>query len=125
MRRVHAKNTFPELSVRKTLRELGYPGYRLHRRDLPGTPDIAFVGRRKIIFVHGCFWHGHDCKGGRRKPKTNQEYWQRKIQRNRLRDAASQKALMKSGWSVLIVWECYLRQPAELAERLRLFMEQT
>ena len=82
MRRIQGKNTGPEMVVRGLLRTLGYPGYRLHRKDLPGKPDIAYIGRRKVIVINGCFWHGHDCKKGSRRPKSNQDYWLKKIDRN-------------------------------------------
>ena len=79
MRRIQGKNTGPEMVVRGLLRTLGYPGYRLHRKDLPGKPDIAYIGRRKVIVINGCFWHGHDCKKGSRRPKSNQDYWLKKM----------------------------------------------
>lgn len=97
MRRIHGKNTKPEMAVRGLLRTLGHPGYRLHRGDLPGRPDIAYVGRRKAIVINGCFWHGHDCKKGRRKPKTNQDYWIPKIKRNQDRDLINQAVLLELG----------------------------
>src|ERR1700689_5110648 len=99
MRAVKSKDTKPELEVRSLIHHLGYR-FRLHRRDLPGTPDLVFPGRRKVIFVHGCFWHGHDCPRGSRVPKANQNYWMRKVARNRERDLASQRALTASGWRV-------------------------
>lgn len=122
MRRIRGKNTRPEVSVRKTLRELGFTGYRLHRKDLPGKPDIAFIGKRKVIFVHGCFWHGHNCKKGRREPKSNREYWLPKIERTRQRDAMHILDLKHMGWNVLSVWECELAMPDELFKKLRAFM---
>lgn len=122
MRRIRSKHTMPELAVRRLVRALGYLGYRLHRKNLPGKPDIVFVGRKKAIFVHGCFWHGHDCKEGVRKPKSNAGYWFDKIERNRQRDRTHLIALQSMGWVVLTVWECELRCPAELSERLRLFL---
>jgi len=123
MRRIRSTDTGPELAVRHLLRELGYPGYRLHRRELPGTPDIAFLGRRKAILVHGCFWHGHTCAGGVRQPGSNQEYWLPKISRNRERDGANLEELEALGWSVLTVWECELKVPDVLSARIREFME--
>lgn len=92
------------------------PGYRLHRRDLPGSPDIAYVGRRLAIFVHGCFWHGHDCKRGARMPKTNAAYWQAKIDRNRRRDRNNQDALADLGYQSVTIWECETRE-ADTLER--------
>jgi DNA mismatch endonuclease, patch repair protein len=124
MRRIRSRDTSPELLVRDTLRRLGHTGYRLHRADLPGRPDVAFVGRKKAIFVNGCFWHGHDCAEGSRKPKSNQEYWLPKIERTRERDSASIAVLEASGWSVLVLWECALGDRAALESRLRAFMEQ-
>jgi DNA mismatch endonuclease (patch repair protein) len=122
MRRVKARDTTPELRVRALLRALGHTGYRLDRRDLPGRPDIAFIGRRRAIFVHGCFWHGHDCRRGARAPKTNAAYWRAKIARNVARDAAAQDALRRAGWAVLIVWECALRDEAALRVTLDTFL---
>ncbi|BEH31534.1 very short patch repair endonuclease [Burkholderia pseudomallei] len=122
MRRIRSKNTVPELTVRKLLRELGFTGYRLHRRELPGKPDIAFVGRKKAIMIHGCFWHGHECKEGMRRPKSNAEYWIPKIDRNRARDALHAEQLNQLGWRVLTLWECELRDYSALAERLVAFM---
>jgi len=107
MRAVRSENTKAELVVRRILHSLGYR-YRLHRKDLPGSPDIVFSSRRKVIFVHGCFWHGHDCKRGARKPKSNSDYWQNKVTRNRARDASSTDQLRRTGWKCLIVWECEL-----------------
>lgn len=124
MRRIHSKNTAPELATRQLLRELGFSGYRIHRKDLPGKPDVAFIGRKKAIFIHGCFWHGHDCKEGRRQPKSNQAYWLPKIDRNRQRDASHSAELARLGWNVLTVWECELRDPAALTGKLRAFMLQ-
>ena len=123
MRHIRSKDTYPELVVRQTLRQLGYPGYRLHRKDLPGTPDIVFIGRRKVILIHGCFWHGHDCKEGARRPQSNQGYWLPKIDRNKKRDIDNLTKLTEHGWSVLIVWECELRYPVTLSAKLAAFME--
>lgn len=122
MRRIRSQDTAPELAVRRALRELGCTGYRLHRKDVPGRPDVVFLGRKKAIFVHGCFWHGHDCAEGSRKPKSNQDYWLPKIDRNRERDAVNEARLAKGGWSFLVVWECELKDTDDLAERLRAFM---
>lgn len=122
MRAVRSKETGAELKVRRALREMGETGYRLHRADLPGTPDVAFIGRRKAIFVHGCFWHGHDCKRGSRTPKTNRDYWAAKITRNAQRDRESIAALDARGWGVLVIWECELREPEALNRRLSDFL---
>lgn len=122
MRRIRAKDTKPEVRVRRLLRSMGYSGYRLHRRDLPGTPDIAFIGRRKAIVIHGCFWHGHDCKKGNRRPKTNQYYWLPKIRRNQERDSFNFKALNELGWNVLVLWECEMKDNEQLSKRIEEFM---
>ena len=90
---------------------------------IPGKPGIAFIGRRKVIFVHGCFWHGHDCKRGARVPKTNRDYWVAKIARNRARDAAVQQALDQAGWRSLAEFECELKDTVALAQRLTLFLD--
>ncbi|MEQ8406419.1 MAG: very short patch repair endonuclease [Oceanicaulis sp.] len=121
MARVKGKDTKPELKVRRLAHALGYR-FRLHRKDLPGTPDLAFPGRRKVIFVHGCFWHGHACARGARKPKTRADYWAAKIARNRARDAAAQAALSELGWDALVLWECELKDVDALAGRLRRFL---
>lgn len=118
MRRIRSSDTAPEIAVRLLVRTLGFPGYRLHRKDLPGKPDIAYVGRKKAIFVHGCFWHGHDCKEGSRRPKSNTGYWLPKIENNARRDAAHVAELQSKDWSVLIVWECELRDPSKVTQRL-------
>lgn len=117
MRRVKGKDTTPELAVRKALTRLG-ARYRLHRKDLPGKPDIVLPGRKLVLFVHGCFWHGHDCARGARVPKQNRDYWVGKVARNRARDAASRDALMALGWRVETIWECDLKGEAGLAARL-------
>ncbi|WP_340108580.1 very short patch repair endonuclease [Pikeienuella sp. HZG-20] len=122
MRRVKARDTGPERAVRALLRDLGQPGYRLQRRDLPGRPDIAYIGRRRAIFVHGCFWHGHECKRGAREPKTNAAYWRAKIVRNRARDAAAESALAAQGWTTLVIWECEIKADAALRARLLDFL---
>ncbi len=121
MARVKGRDTGPERAVRALLRAQGLAGYRLDRRDLPGRPDIAFIGRKRAIFVHGCFWHGHDCKRGARAPKANAGYWAAKIACNRARDAAALAALSALGWRALVVWECGLRDP-DLAARLAAFV---
>ena len=119
MSRVRSKDTTPELQIRRLLYRLGYR-YRLHRRDLPGVPDVVFPGRKKVIFIHGCFWHQHRCKRGRRIPATRQDYWIPKLSRNVGRDRANRHKLRKMGWQVLIVWECQIRrwQEDRLVQRL-------
>ncbi len=118
MRQVKGRDTSPELAVRRLLWRLG-ARYRLHRKDLPGHPDIVMPGKRLAVFVHGCFWHGHDCARGARVPKQNRDYWEGKVARNRARDAASLDRLEALGWRVLTVWECELKDPAALEARLR------
>ena len=118
MRRVKGRDTGPELKVRRLLWSAGYR-YRLHRKDLPGRPDIVLAGRRAAVFVHGCFWHGHDCPRGARQPKANAEYWTAKIGRNVERDARVQAELAAGGWRPVVVWECELKDPTALAARLR------
>jgi len=118
MRKVKGRDTTPELKVRRTLWAMGLR-YRLHRRELPGAPDIVLSGRRLAIFVHGCFWHGHDCARGARVPKQNRDYWTGKIGRNRARDLANQAALEALGWTPLVLWECDLKDDAALQARLR------
>ena len=122
MARVKSRNTAPEMIVRRLLTAMGYR-YRLHRRDMPGTPDIAFVRRRAAVFVHGCFWHGHGRARWARAPKTNVAYWRDKIARNRARDAKTAAALTALGWRALTVWECELRDRVAVAARLRDFLE--
>jgi DNA mismatch endonuclease, patch repair protein len=117
MRRVKGKDTAPELLVRKALTRLG-ARYRLHRKDLPGKPDIVLPGRKLAVFVHGCFWHGHDCARGARVPKQNRDYWLAKVGRNRARDAKSRAALTDLGWRVETIWECELTDAAALEARL-------
>lgn len=110
MRRVKDKDTSPELAVRGILRAAGI-GYRLGGCGLAGRPDVTMKGRRIALFVHGCFWHGHDCARGARQPKTNADYWLAKIARNRARDARAVQTLAAEGWRVIVVWECDLRRP--------------
>ncbi|MBS0469748.1 MAG: DNA mismatch endonuclease Vsr [Proteobacteria bacterium] len=121
MKSVGSKNTGPELAVRRILHACGYR-FRLHRKDLPGTPDIVLSGRRKIIFVHGCFWHGHRCrKGG--LPKSRIDFWTAKISKNRKRDAKNRRALKLLGWDTAVVWQCQLKSEAKLERRLVRFVE--
>jgi DNA mismatch endonuclease (patch repair protein) len=122
MRRVKGKNTGPELAVRKALTRLGVR-YRLHRKDLPGKPDIVLPGRRLALFVHGCFWHGHDCARGARVPQQNRGYWVGKVDRNRERDTKSRDALAALGWRVETIWECELKNAPALEARLAGLLE--
>jgi len=121
MRRVKSGDTKPEMRVRRILHAMGYR-YRLHHRTLPGCPDIVLPRHRKIIMVHGCFWHRHDCPAGRKKPKTNEKYWTEKLTKNRLRDAGNLAKLETMGWHVLVIWECETRNHADLSNRLAEFM---
>ena len=118
MRRVKGRDTTPEMTVRRALTRLG-ARYRLHRKDLPGKPDIVMPGRRLAVFVHGCFWHGHDCARGARVPKQNRDYWVGKVERNRARDDRSREALSALGWRVETIWECELKDAEALWKRLR------
>ena len=117
MARVKGRDTKPELLLRRLLTGLG-ARYRLHRKDLPGSPDVAMPGRRLAIFVHGCFWHGHDCARGARVPKANREYWLAKVARNQARDARNVADLTAAGWRVETVWECEMKDQGALRERL-------
>jgi len=122
MSRVRGKDTTPELIVRSKTHKLGYR-FRLHRRDLPGVPDLVFVSRRKVIFVHGCFWHGHHCVRGDRQPKSHSDYWRKKIARNKERDRSNRRQLRDLGWDVLVIWECQLRDEGELVKKLKAFID--
>ena len=121
MRAVRAKDTAPELVVRRLVHRLGYR-YRLHRRALPGTPDLVFAMRRCVIFVHGCFWHGHEDCSRSSLPKTNVSFWKEKLGRNRERDSAHVRALEAAGWRVMIVWECETKDPLRLEAVLSEFL---
>ena len=116
MRRVKGRDTTPERIVRRALRAAGV-GYRLGGAGLPGRPDLVMQGRRTVVFVHGCFWHGHDCRRGARAPRANAAYGSAKIARNRARDEAADARLREAGWRVVTVWECGLRSP-DFADRL-------
>jgi len=125
MRRIKSKDTKPELIVRRLAHRLGFR-YRLHRKDLPGKPDLVFGPKRKAIFVHGCFWHGHDdpaCLDGR-APRSNQSYWLPKLTRNKERDFKSIAALEAAGWHVLVIWECETRDAGLLQNRLEDFLKE-
>ena len=123
MRKIRSKNTSPELLIRKIVYSLGYR-YRLHRKDLPGKPDLVFFGKKKVIFVHGCFWHQHqnpECKIAR-VPKSKTEYWLPKLQRNVERDQRNKEELMESGWSVLEVWECETKNTSLVVLKVDAFL---
>jgi len=122
MRKVPGKGSSAEIKVRKALTALGIR-YRLHREDLPGSPDVVMPGRRLALFVHGCFWHGHDCRRGDRPPKANADYWSAKIGRNRARDVRVQDELRALGWRPEVIWECELKDAAALRARLEMMLE--
>jgi DNA mismatch endonuclease (patch repair protein) len=117
MRAVKGSDTAPEMIVRRLVHRMGYR-FRLHRKDLPGKPDLVFPRLHKVVFVNGCFWHGHDCARGARLPKANAEYWRVKIARNSLRDTANVAALSAEGWRTAVIWECELKEPAQVKKRL-------
>lgn len=123
MRSVKSRDTKPEMVVRRLLHRMGYR-YSLHRPDLPGKPDIVFSSRKKVIFVHGCFWHGHTCKRGSRQPKTNADYWRAKIERNVERFAGQLEELARKGWDALVLWECELSEESNLRARLIQFLSE-
>ncbi len=120
MRAVRGKNTKPEMEVRRLVHGLGYR-FRLHRSDLPGKPDLAFPARRKVIFVHGCFWHSHGCKSGL-IPRSNQDFWLPKLRGNAARDGRNLEALTQQGWKALVVWECELKETRALRLKVRRFL---
>ena len=124
MARIGSADTSPELAVRRLLHRLGYR-FRLHRRSLPGTPDICFPGRKKAIFVHGCFWHRHEGCPRTTTPATRTSFWNDKFRKNVERDRASLKALRELGWSVMVVWQCETAKPHALEPRLTAFLEGT
>lgn len=121
MRSVHSENTKPEMLVRRLVHGMGYR-YRLHQKDLPGNPDLVFSSRRKVFFVHGCFWHGHSCSRGKKRPKTNEEYWHKKLERTQARDLNNQNLLRHNGWDVMVIWECQLSDIDETRERISKFL---
>lgn len=122
MRLIKSKDTKPELILRKLLRDAGFPGYRLHRADLPGKPDIAFISKKMAIFVNGCFWHQHGC-GKYKMPKSRMDYWLFKLANNVERDNKNIENLKANGWSVLTVWECELKDVGELCKKIQSFMK--
>ena len=125
MSHIRAKDMVPEMVVRKLVHAMGYR-YRIHRKDLPGNPDLVFPSRKKVIFVHGCFWHQHESRSCKitRKPKSNLEYWLPKLERTKRRDNENQKKLKEMGWDVLVIWECQLNKSlSETQEQIRKFMK--
>jgi DNA mismatch endonuclease (patch repair protein) len=123
MRRIKSKDMKPELTVRRLAHRLGYR-YRLHSKDLPGKPDLVFGPKRKVIFVHGCFWHGHEREGclDARRPKSNKGYWNPKLARNKERDAQRVAELEATGWKVLTIWECETKDLGRIEKRLKSFL---
>ncbi len=122
MASIGGTDTRPEMVVRRLVHSLGYR-YRLHRRQLPGTPDLVLTRYLSVIFVHGCFWHMHCCKRGKSTPRTNVEFWRTKREKTRIRDRRNIAALRRTGWRVLVVWECQTPDHAILAERLNAFIK--
>lgn len=125
MGRVRSKNTKPEMVVRRLVHSLGFR-YRLHRGDLPGKPDLVFPSRRKIIFVHGCFWHRHSraCPLTR-LPKSKLDFWRAKLEKNRIRDRENFRLLRKAGWAILVVWECEVGDLDEMTSRIVAFLQES
>jgi DNA mismatch endonuclease, patch repair protein len=122
MARVRSKDSRPELFVRKLVFALGYR-YRLHAKELPGHPDLVFRKRRKVIFVHGCFWHRHDNCVSARLPKSRLDFWAGKLEGNKQRDQRTERELRKAGWKVLTIWECRLKKIERLESTLRRFLD--
>ncbi len=122
MSAIKGRDTAPELAVRRFVHGLGYR-YRLHRRDLPGKPDLVFSKSRKIVFVHGCFWHIHTCGNGCVKPKSNADFWEDKRRGNVDRDKRNEAALVEAGWKVMTIWECEIRAGEEFKARLARFFK--
>jgi DNA mismatch endonuclease (patch repair protein) len=120
MAAIRSAHTKPELAVRRTAHALGYR-FRLHARTLPGRPDVVFSARRKVIFVHGCFWHQHDCRDWSARTMAA-DYWREKLKRNRHRDQDNRLQLRRLGWAVLVIWECQTHDKTALARRLRTFL---
>ncbi|MBI3453012.1 MAG: DNA mismatch endonuclease Vsr [Rhodospirillales bacterium] len=121
MRAVPSRNSKPELLVRRLAREIGNR-FQSHKSSLPGSPDLAFLALQKVVFIHGCFWHGHRCRRGSRTPRTNRDYWIEKVARNKARDSRNLRSLRRMGWACLVVWECQLKDPDRVQERLRRFL---
>lgn len=124
MAKIRSKDTKPEIMLRRVLHRDGLR-YRLHDRRLPGRPDLVFAGRRKVVFVNGCFWHGHDCPVGSRLPKSNTQFWADKRLRNQERDALQRIQLREQGWNYLDVWECEVLANDDVLRRVKLFLDST
>lgn len=123
MKNVKSLNTKPELIVRKLLCSIGERGYRLNRKDIYGKPDIAYLSKKKAIFINGCFWHGHTCSLGQKVPKTNTEYWIQKIMRNQKRDSSVINTLQSCGWNILVIWECDIKNLEKIKSLLKEFLD--
>ena len=121
MSHIRSKDTEPEWAVRRLVHALGYR-YRLHVKSLPGKPDLVLPRHRKVIFVHGCFWHGHGCRAGGRVPATHTGFWKDKFEKNVRRDRQHLRALWQAGWQVLVVWECETKEPGRLRAQLVAFL---
>jgi DNA mismatch endonuclease (patch repair protein) len=121
MARVHASNTTPELAVRSMVHHMGFR-FRLNVPQLPGRPDLVFPSLRKIVFIHGCFWHGHTCRAGQNRPASNKDYWTAKLERNMSRDRLNVRRLRQAGWSVMTIWECQLRDAERIRAKLLRFL---
>lgn len=122
MRRIKSRDTRPELQLRRLVWALGHR-YRKSQRTLIGKPDVAFIGRKRAIFLHGCFWHRHDCRSGKRAPKTRIGFWSKKFNENTQRDARVMRELETTGWKAMVVWECELRDQGKVERRLRRFLD--
>lgn len=120
MRAIRSKDTLPEMAVRSLIHRLGYR-FRLHRKDLPGKPDLVFPSLRKVIFVHGCFWHLHECKSGL-IPRSNQDFWLQKLRLNKMRDSKNIDELANKGWKTLVIWQCELKDPRSLRLTIERFL---
>jgi DNA mismatch endonuclease (patch repair protein) len=122
MGRIRSNDTKPEMTVRRALHRAGYR-YRLHRRSLPGKPDLVLPRFKTVVFVHGCFWHGHTCKDGRR-PKSHTDYWEHKLDRNLQRDVRAREELVKLGWKPIVIWACEVKDIGTLLSRVRVCLDQ-
>ncbi len=121
MKKVRSKDTKPEMRLRRLVWAMSYRGYRTNLSTLPGKPDIAFTRHKRAIFLHGCFWHGHNCRAGRNVPKTNQAYWGPKLRRNKERDGETMAALKRIGWKTQIIWECELKEARKVKQKIKKF----
>lgn len=124
MRKVRSTETGPEKTLRSLIWSLGYRGYRKNYTKLPGKPDIVFIRRKLAVFLHGCFWHGHNCKAGKNTPKSNQSYWIPKLRRNKERDREIMEKLKSNGWSILVIWECELKNQEKVKSRINDFLRE-